>query len=166
MKISSAKTSHTGIDTQFQLRAQAVVDRAALRHNLARVRELAPGRTVCAVVKADGYGHGAVTVAHSLPDADLFAVSNMNEALELRRSGITRPIITLSHGLDEKACRIMAENNINPVVFDHTHLDLLETFTGPTLSVWVMLDSGMHRLGLPPEQAGRIEKRLSRLNHV
>ena len=64
-------------------RAVATIDRAALVHNLARVRDLAPAREVFAAVKADGYGHGAGVVAKTLAEAgcDGFAVSSLDEAL-------------------------------------------------------------------------------------
>jgi alanine racemase len=148
------------------MRAQATIDRSALAHNLARVRQLAPGRAVCAAVKADGYGHGAITVASALADADGFAVATLDEALQLRWTGITRPIVTLSQPLDAEICTQMAEHDIRPVVFDPVHLAVLEHYRGPRLPVWIMLDSGMHRLGFPPDEAGEIEHRLAKLEHI
>ncbi|HET7312830.1 alanine racemase [Salinisphaera sp.] len=148
------------------MRALATIDRAALAHNLGRVRALAPGRAVYAAVKADGYGHGAATVANALAGADGFAVSSLDEALQLRWSGIAQPIMTLSQPLDAQVCACAAEHDIRPVVFDRTHLDALAGYAGPDLSVWVKLDTGMHRLGFAAPDAGAIDARLKELRHV
>src|SRR5262245_39731465 len=76
----------------------AEVSLAALRHNGRRVRELiGPGVAVLAVVKADGYGHGAVMAAQAFADAGAWGlgVSSVAEGVELRRAGITLPIVVL-----------------------------------------------------------------------
>lgn len=148
------------------MRALAVIDRAALAHNLARVRELAPGREIYAAVKAGGYGHGAATVAGALADADGFAVSSLDEAMQLRWAGISQPIVTLSQPLDAEVCAVAATHDIRPVVFDRRHLDVLDNYAGPHLSVWVKLDSGMHRLGFPADEAAAIDARLAGQAHV
>ncbi|MES1955209.1 alanine racemase [Salinisphaera hydrothermalis] len=148
------------------MRALATIDRSALAHNLGRVHELAPGREVYAAIKADGYGHGAATVARALHDADGFAVSSLDEAMQLRWSGITQPIMTLSQPLDAAACALAAEHDIRPVIFDRTHLAVLADYVGPELSVWIKLDSGMHRLGFAADEAAEIESQLQTLRHV
>lgn len=148
------------------MRALATIDRAALAHNLGRARALAPGREVYAAIKADGYGHGAATVAGALAAADGFAVSSLDEAMQLRWSSITQPIMTLSQPLDAGACALAAEHDIRPVVFDRTHLDALAEYVGPALSVWIKLDSGMHRLGFAVDAAPDIEARLREMRHV
>ena len=78
---------------------QAVIDHAALRHNLRQVRELAPNSRVWAVVKANAYGHGLARVAQSLEASDGFAVARIEEALQLRELGINRPLLILLFGL-------------------------------------------------------------------
>lgn len=148
------------------MRAHALIDRAALAHNLARVRALAPGREVCAAVKADGYGHGAATVAHALADADAFAVSSLDEAMHLRWTGVRQPIVMLSQPLDSEVCATAAAHDIRPVVFDVTQLDTLSAYAGPMLSVWLKLDSGMHRLGFPAENARMLADRAARWKAV
>src|SRR4029453_1710427 len=74
----------------------------ALRSNLARVRELARGARVMAVIKADGYGHGLERVARALGDADAFGVAALGDGLRLRAAGIASRIVVLS-GPDEAA---------------------------------------------------------------
>ena len=75
---------------------QAQLDLRALRHNVSVARRLAPHSRVMAVVKANAYGHGAVTVAGALqPLVDALAVACIEEAVELRDAGITAPILLL-----------------------------------------------------------------------
>lgn len=64
--------------------ATVVINRRALRHNLQRLRELAPASRLVAVVKANAYGHGLLETARTLPDADAFGVARLEEALRLR----------------------------------------------------------------------------------
>ncbi len=76
--------------------ATVVINRRALRHNLQRLRELAPAsKLVAVVVKANAYGHGLLETARTLPDADAFGVARLEEALRLRAGGITQPILLL-----------------------------------------------------------------------
>lgn len=148
------------------MRAIATIDRAALTHNLEKARALAPGRAVYAAVKADAYGHGAATATMAMDKADGFLVSSMEEAMQLRWSGVTQPIVTLSQPLSEEVCRSAVEHDIRLVIFDQADLEVLENRTGAPVSVWVKIDSGMHRLGFAPDRAGDIETQLSKLSSV
>lgn len=148
------------------MRAHAVIRRAALAHNLARVRELAPASRIYAAVKADGYGHGANVVAQALSDADGFAVSSLDEALQLRWAGIDKPVAMLSQPLDATVCDQAAENRFEIVLFHDSQIEALAAYVGPPLTVWIKLDSGMHRLGFASERAGEIEERLGRLETI
>ena len=79
-------------------RAWAEVDLDAIRHNYSLVRQTIPRESkLCCVIKANAYGHGAVTLArlYETLGADFLAVSNLDEALELRYAGITLPILIL-----------------------------------------------------------------------
>jgi alanine racemase len=84
-------------------RAEAVVDLAAVRHNVEVLTAAAPGAAVMAVVKADGYGHGAVPVARAALDAGAawLGVCTLDEALELRGDGIGAPVLSWLHLPDE-----------------------------------------------------------------
>ena len=84
--------------------ATVVINRRALRHNLQRLRELAPASKLVAVVKANAYGHGLLETARTLPDADAFGVARLEEALRLR-AGITQPILLLEGFLRLQTCR-------------------------------------------------------------
>lgn len=85
--------------------ATVVINRRALRHNLQRLRELAPASKLVAVVKANAYGHGLIETARTLPDADAFGVARLEEALRLRAGGITQPILLLEGFLKQTICR-------------------------------------------------------------
>ncbi len=149
-------------------RAVATIDRAALVHNLARVWDLAPAREVFAAVKADGYGHGAGVVATTLAEAgcDGFAVSSLDEALQLRWAGITRPIMTLSQPLTADVLAAMGEHGITPVIFERAHLAALADYRGPELAAWLKLDSGMHRLGFPAYEARALTADIKAMTQV
>lgn len=133
-------------------RVTATVDLAAVRHNLAAVRRLAPRSRVMAAVKADAYGHGVIPVARTLESAgvDALAVACMEEALELRKARIQAPIALLEGILsDEEAAQAVYER-LQVVVHDHWQIELLHRL-GPQaqVSIWFKLDTGMHRLGFP-----------------
>ncbi len=80
-------------------RVKADINLDAIAGNAEEIKKkLKPGVKLAAVIKADGYGHGAVPVAKTVYDtADWFAVSNIEEALELREAGIKKPILTLGY---------------------------------------------------------------------
>ena len=101
----------------FERHCWAEIDLDALRDNFAYVRQVAGG-PVCAVVKADAYGHGAVAVARALHQAGAagFAVSCLSEARHLRRHGVTLPIMVLGY-TDPRFARDLAHQDITQAVF-------------------------------------------------
>ena len=88
--------------------AVAVIRAAALRNNLQKVRDAAPGCRVLAVIKANAYGHGLVPVARILDAADAFAVARLEEALQLRDAGIAKRIVVLGGFVDAEEALILA----------------------------------------------------------
>lgn len=142
-------------------RVTATVDLSAIRHNLGRVRALAPQSKVMAAIKADGYGHGAVPVARTLAEAgvDAFAVACLEEAVTLRDAGIGTRIALLEGVLSREEALEAAALGLEIVIHDRWQLELLAglAFEVP-LAVWFKLDSGMHRLGFPLAEAGALLK--------
>ncbi len=124
------------------------IDPDALRANLARVRMRAPRARVLAVVKADAYGHGLVTVARALAAADGFAVARVEEGVVLRRAGIGHRIVVLAGFFDRDEAEAAARYRLEPVIHDPGQLAFLPEGVRP----WLKFDSGMHRLGL--DEAG------------
>lgn len=133
---------------------EAVVDLPAIAHNVRLLRELAGSAEVMAVVKADGYGHGASQVARAAVAAGAaeLGVATIEEALALRRSGITAPVLAWLHppGTDF-APALAADVQIG--VSSLTQIDdLLDavTRTGRTAAVTIKVDTGLNRNGVSP----------------
>jgi alanine racemase len=131
--------------------ARALIDLQALRHNYQLARETT-GAKALAVIKADAYGHGAVRVAQALEaEADGFAVACIEEALELRQAGIKAPILLLEGFFEADELALIVEHDFWCVVHSMWQLEAIEsTSVGKPLTVWLKLDSGMHRVGLNP----------------
>ncbi|MDB5974044.1 MAG: alr [Nevskia sp.] len=143
----------------FIPRVTATIDLAAIRHNLARVREYAPGSKVMAAIKADAYGHGAVPVGRALQQAgvDAFAVACLEEALVLREAALTAPITLLEGVLSLEEAEEAARLQLQVVVHDFWQLELLQRLPPERpLTLWFKLDSGMHRLGFPLAAAAEL----------
>lgn len=130
---------------------QATIDLAALRHNLALVKVLAPRAKVMAVVKANAYGHGLLPVAHALNTAEGFAVLGLNEAAELRAAGFKQTLLLLEGVFTPEQLPQALQLGCSLVVHSKPQLDMLlqASLTSP-MEVFLKLNSGMHRLGLPP----------------
>ncbi len=142
---------------------QARLDIGALRHNLAHARQLAPDSKVICVVKANGYGHGALNVARGLaPNADALAVACIEEAVELRNGGIELPILLLEGVFEAEELVIASEQNFWVMVDNRQHLHWLEQARLPApVTCWLKVDTGMHRLGIQPEEVAEFHQRLS-----
>ncbi|CNL68599.1 alanine racemase [Yersinia proxima] len=147
--------------------ATAVIDRRALRHNLQQVRRMAPQSRLIAVVKANAYGHGLLEIAHTLQDADCYGVARIGEALMLRSGGIVKPILLLEGFFAAEDLPVLVANRIETAVHSIEQLEALEAaeLSAP-INVWMKLDTGMHRLGVRPEQAEAFYQRLSACNNV
>lgn len=124
--------------------ATAVISRRALRHNMQRVRQLAPNSRLVAVIKANAYGHGAVECANTFQDADCFGVARLSEALELRKAGITKPILLLEGFFSADDLLILAQHQLETAVHSVEQLAALEQADLPhLLTVWMKLDTGI-----------------------
>ena len=131
--------------------ARALIDLQALRHNYQLAREVSGARAL-AVIKADAYGHGAVRCAQALEaDADGFAVACIEEALELRAAGIRAPVLLLEGFFEADELSLIVEQDLWCVVHLLWQLEAIEQATlRKPITVWLKLDSGMHRVGLHP----------------
>lgn len=132
---------------------QAIIDLAALKHNLRVIRQRAAGSRVVAVIKADAYGHGMFAVANALQEADMLAVATLEEALQLREASILAEILALEgfHSVPELEHCITQK--IIPVVHSPHQLAILNAAAVLPAQVWLKVETGMHRLGLAPEIA-------------
>ena len=140
---------------------QASIDTDALRHNLGRVRALAPRSRVMAVIKANGYGHGIGTVARALGGADGLAVARLDEALALRDSGIESRILLLEGVFDAAQLAAAARARLDVMVHSPEQLAILEQRDGrEPLGAWLKVDTGMNRLGFRPQDCRAAHARL------
>ncbi len=134
----------------------AEISLSKLKANLARLRLLTgPDRRIMAVVKADAYGHGAVPVAETLEKAgiDWFGVATAEEAIELRHGGISRPILLLG-GLYLSDPAHLVEYDLIPTVSSTARMDTYAECArqlGKPIGFHLKIDTGMGRLGMPPE---------------
>ncbi|MGE8352443.1 MAG: alanine racemase [Pseudomonas protegens] len=141
--------------------ARALIDLQALRHNYQLAREVSGVRAL-AVIKADAYGHGAVRCAQALEsEADGFAVACIEEALELRAAGIRAPVLLLEGFFEASELALIVEHDFWCVVHSLWQLEAIEqTPVAKPLTVWLKLDSGMHRVGLHPKDYQAAYQRL------
>jgi alanine racemase len=143
---------------------RAEISATALRSNLARIREVARRSRVLAVVKANAYGHGLVTTAQTLAGADGFGVARLDEALVLRSSGITKPVVLMEGVLDPEGMEEAARHQFELVVHSPEQLALLEQADPRNrFVVWLKIDTGMNRLGLHVSQVDDALRRLESL---
>lgn len=134
-------------------RIQAEIDLDAMTYNLEHIKKnLAPGTQVIAVLKADGYGHGAVPLARRIqkdPEIWGIAVATVEEGEELRNAGITKPILILGYTYQEDYQKI-ANLDFRPAVFKLSmakELSKAALEAGKTLKIHIKIDTGMTRIG-------------------
>lgn len=139
---------------------RAVIDTAALQHNLQVAKQAAPDSRVMAIIKAHAYGHGMVQVATALHDADRLAVACLAEAIELREAGIQKPIVLLEGFNRREDIAAIARYHFEPVIHHKHQIEKLEQAGGVTFDIWLKIDTGMHRLGFRPEHASGALSRL------
>ena len=139
------------MNTAFDAHCWAEVDLDALAHNFKLIQQRAAPAAVCAVVKADAYGHGDRMVARTLAGegAAWFAVSSLAEARRLRRAGIKRPILVLGMTRPECAAELAAER-ITQAVYSPEYARALSEAAeaaGVTVEGHLKIDTGMGRIG-------------------
>lgn len=149
------------------------VSLGALRQNFRTIRDhVAPEAAVCAVVKADAYGHGAVGCARALEaeGAQWFGVTSTGEGVALREAGIRGRILLMTgfwRGEEEAVVR----QRLTPAVWDASHIQLLEDAAAKCgnaepVPVHLKVDTGMARLGINPAELSWFAKFLGSAKHV
>ncbi|MGH1460941.1 MAG: alanine racemase [Neptuniibacter sp.] len=148
--------------------ATATINLEAIRHNYRLAKSVAPEQYAVAVIKADAYGHGASVVAESLKnDADAFAVACIEEAVELRDAGFNQPILLLEGFFSADELDYISKNNLWCVIHSLQQLDIIASAKLKNLiTVWLKMDTGMHRLGIHPNDFVSAYKKVTSLSKV
>ena len=148
------------------------VSLTALRHNYRTLHDYcAPEATICAVVKADAYGHGAVECARALEKegAMWFGVTSTEEGVQLRQGGVTGRILLMT-GFWRGEEEAVVANDLTPAVWEWWHIELLEDAAErlghETVPVHVKVDTGMARLGVGMADLGLFAQMLKDAQHV
>ena len=141
----------------------AQIDLDAQRRNKRLASRQSPHSRNMAVIKANAYGHGAVAVARALEDlVPAFAVACLEEALELRQAGITTPLLLLEGFFHRDEIAAAAASDCWLLLENHWHIDtLIDAKLPAPVTVWLKVDTGMHRLGLQPHEARACHRKLA-----
>ena len=139
-------------------RVYAPIDLDAVVYNMESMkRNISPDTGMIGVVKTDGYGHGAVPVAQAIdPYVAGYAVATIDEALNLRRHGVVKPVLILGVTHVSRYEELL-EYDIRPAVFTMEQakpLSNLAVRTGRTANIHLALDTGMSRIGMTPDEQG------------
>jgi len=145
------------VSESWQRRAWAEVDLDAIRANAALLKAVAAPAGLCAVVKADGYGHGAVPVAAAAlaGGASSLAVALVEEGVVLREAGLEEPILILSEPAAEAMGEVVARD-LTPTVYTEAGVTAVRRAAAKAsrqVDVEVKVDTGMHRVGADPDEA-------------
>lgn len=139
-------------------RVCAEIDLDAVSYNIEQMKKrIGPGARLMAVVKSDGYGHGAVPIAHMLEEVPYvwgYGVASQEEGMNLRENGIQKPILVLGCVFPDQY-EEMIQNDIRPTVYTE---DMAEALSGEavrlgrTVCFHIKIDTGMGRIGFPATQ--------------
>ncbi|MFO0663496.1 MAG: alanine racemase [Polyangiaceae bacterium] len=151
---------------------RAEIDLGALRKNVAVLKRAAGNAQVWAVLKADGYGHGAPAVARTLDRAgvDGFCVALLEEAIELREAGIGKPLLVMG-GYYGRAFEEVLHRKLTPVIYDRAHLEGFAQLVRARglehpISVHLKIDTGMARLGVRLPQIAAFAEQIEKTPEV
>ncbi len=127
-----------------------------LNHNLSEIRQhIKLGTKICAVIKADGYGHGAVIIAKEIEKIGIeqLAVATLNEAIELRQHGCNMPLLILGYTPDKKASDVI-RYGLKQTIYTKEQAKVFSeaaTKESATVCLHIKIDTGMSRLGFQPD---------------
>lgn len=143
----------------------AKINPSLIRHNLQRVRAMAQGKKVIAMVKANGYGHGVLIVARAIPEVDALGVARIEEAIHLREMGIKTDIILMEGIFSEADVKLVQQYGLIQVIHSAYQVEFLKKYIYP-FKVWLKINTGMNRLGLSSADFISVYDKLSVLKHI
>ncbi|MCR5833606.1 MAG: alanine racemase [Selenomonadaceae bacterium] len=149
----------------------AEINLGAIRHNLTEIRRhISPDAKLCAVVKANAYGHGAIRVSEVAIEcgADYLAVATVDEGLELRRAGIAVPILILGL-IPFAAVDTVVDNNLTQVVAEFSLAEKISDAAvrlGKVAKIHLKVETGMGRIGATPDDVVNLAVKVSNLPNI
>lgn len=145
------------------------IDTNKILANLDELKKLSGNTKIMAVVKANAYGAGSAGIATIIQNKiDAFAVVGTNEAINLRRANIQKPIINLGMYSTDDAETLLAEN-ISPTIFTYADLDDMQQKARALKicqPIWIKVDTGLNRLGVPYEKSARLVRYAQTLENL
>ncbi|EXI62639.1 alanine racemase [Mannheimia granulomatis] len=161
--------------------ATATIDSQALRHNIQLIKSFAPKQKLLAMIKANAYGQGLLPAAATLTDlVDGFGVARLREALEIQETGYTGKIVLVEGFFDREELLKTLSRKFDTVIHTIEQIELLEEVALEweeeqkkgfwtrkakiyfPINIWLKIDTGMHRLGIHPEQVDMFVERLKK----
>jgi alanine racemase len=149
----------------------AEIDLDAIANNMREIRRISTSKEIIAIIKADGYGHGAIDIAPVLLEngADRFGVAVITEAVELRNNGINVPIMVLGFTPPTLYERIL-EHNIEQTIYNYNDAEELSKIAlerNKVARIHIAIDTGMGRIGfLPNDESAQEVYKISKLPNV
>ena len=142
-------------------RVEADIDLDAIRKNVITMKNRIPReKKLLAVIKANAYGHGAIEVANALEDlSDYYGVACVDEAVELRKAGITKPILILGY-TDTSLYETIVQYDITQTIYtleQAKHLSEIANQLGKIAKIHIKIETGMNRIGFPCEKESVME---------
>ncbi len=154
------------------MRTSLIVDLAKIKSNIFNLRTIIrPGTKFLAVIKADGYGHGAIAVANVAKEtgADYLGVATVQEAIELREAGISTPILILTELTDYGFLQSVLYYNITLTVYTKAFIEAvsqISTQYKKQLKVHLKVDTGMSRVGVEPSEVLAFTKQITNSKYL
>jgi alanine racemase len=147
--------------------AWAEIDPGAIAHNLAVARRLAGSRRLIASVKANGYGHGAVAMAAALTElgVDCLWTGSLDEAVQIRAAGVASRIIIFG-GYAPDQIPDLLRHDLVPTIYDEAGAQALAAAAREPAPVFIKVDSGLGRLGVPVDDAFELVARIAAMPAV
>ena len=146
--------------------SRATINLSSCQHNLLIAKQAAPKSKCIAIIKSNAYGHGMVKIAKALSETDAFGVARLDEAVALREAGITHPILLLEGFIDASELLLVNKYNLDSVIHTEEHVRLLEESNGENVTVFIKVDTGMHRLGFNKNDVADVVSRLNKCGYI
>jgi alanine racemase len=146
----------------------AYIDTDAVKHNIAVISQHAPNKKILAMIKSNAYGCGVEIIApilSQLPSVYGFGVASIDEAIQIRKIGLHNPILLCEGVFESDEYSLVRQYNLECVIHSKYQLDwLLEEQHNDSIRIWLKINSGMNRLGIPIDKIPSFIEKLKNYN--